>query len=87
MSAATVHGIDAARDAIEKGTGHLRLPCLGQVSLPNPQRLAWFGGLTILVAAGLIEWPVALVLSIGHVLSESHHNHIVRDFGQALEEA
>jgi hypothetical protein len=85
--AAAVHGADAAWQAIEKNTAHVRVPCLGAVPLPDPQRLAWFGGIAILVATGLVEWPVALLLSIGHLLSESHNNHIVRDFGEALEEA
>jgi hypothetical protein len=89
MSAAdaTVHGSEAAGQAIQKNAAHVTLPGIGEIALPDPQRLAWLGGIAILVAVGLVEWPVALVLSLGHLLSESHHNHIVRDFGTALEEA
>lgn len=77
----------AAMRAIEMNSIRLNLPLgIGFVTLPAPQRLAWYGGLAAIAAFGLIDWPIAAVLALGHLLSEDHHNQILRDFGEALEE-
>jgi hypothetical protein len=59
----------------------------GTVQVPSPERLAFYGGLVALGLLGIVEWPVALAVGIGHVLAENHHRKILADFGQALEEA
>lgn len=77
----------AARQAIDKNTARVNLPGLGVITLPSPMRLAWYGGLATIAAFGIIEWPVAAVLAAGHLLAEDHHNRLLHDFGEALEEA
>lgn len=73
--------------AIEKNYPKVVLPVLGKVHLPPPQQLAWLGGLATLAVVGVLEWPVAAAIGIGHVLSQQHHVQVLRDFGEALEEA
>ena len=81
-------GHGAALHAIERNSSHLHLPLgLGPVRLPSPENLAWYAGVGVVAALGIIEWPVAAVLSIGHLLAEDSHHRLLRDFGQALEEA
>jgi hypothetical protein len=73
---------------VEKHTMTVTLPDdLGTVRLPEPQRLAYYGGLVALAAFGILDWPVAIALGIGHVLAEQHRHRFLEDFGEALAEA
>jgi hypothetical protein len=80
-------GPGAMHHAIEKNYPKISLPLLGDVHLPPPQQLAWYGGLATLAALGILEWPVAVAVCAGHLLSQQHHVQVLRDFGRALEEA
>jgi hypothetical protein len=77
----------AALQAIEQNSMRLNLPCVGTVRLPPPQHLAWYGGIAAVTALGCLEWPVAALLVAGHLLAQDHHNQLIHDFGEALEEA
>src|SRR3979490_230045 len=65
----------------------LRLPGVGEVILPPPRRLAYFVGLGALAAIDLIEWPIALVIVAGHLLSDKHVSRIARGVGEAVAES
>ncbi|NGO14464.1 hypothetical protein G5C60_44475 [Streptomyces sp. HC44] len=58
-----------------------------RVELLPPEQLAFLTGVGLLAALELLEWPVALVLAVGHQLAHSHHGRVLREFGEALEEA
>ncbi|BBZ46068.1 hypothetical protein MPRM_33490 [Mycobacterium parmense] len=79
------------RDAVQKiregETFVVNLPVLGQVEIPRPEQLAYFGGLAALAAFELIDWPVAVVIAAGHFLASNHHNKILEELGDAMEEA
>ena len=78
-------------EAVEKiregETFVVKLPLLGQTEIPRPEQLAYFGGLAALAALELIDWPVALVIAAGHLLAANHHNRILEELGEAMEEA
>ena len=78
------------REAVQKiregETFAVTLPVLGQVEIPRPEQLAYYGGLAALAALELIDWPVALVIAAGHVLASNHHNQILEELGEAIEE-
>lgn len=79
-----------ARAAAERAVKHnaVTLDALGlRVELPPPDQLAFLAGLGALAALEIVEWPVALVLAVGHQLAHSHHSRVLREFGDALEEA
>jgi hypothetical protein len=38
--------------------------------LPSPQMAAWFGGLGLLAALSVIEWPVAAAIGVGTVVAQ-----------------
>lgn len=57
------------------------------LSLPQADQLAYFAGVGALAWFGLLEWPVAGVLVLGHVLAQTRHNAMLREFGEALEQA
>jgi hypothetical protein len=63
------------------------LPLVGDVNLPPPQHLVWYAGVVALVAVECIEWPVALLLATGKALADNRHSAVLRELGDALEEA
>ncbi|HKI40053.1 MAG: hypothetical protein ACLQIK_20610 [Mycobacterium sp.] len=78
------------RDAVQKiregETFVVNLPVVGSVEIPRPEQLAYFGGLAALAAFELIDWPVAVVIAAGHFLAATHHNKILEELGEAMEE-
>ncbi|MDT5098619.1 MAG: hypothetical protein QOC76_2356 [Mycobacterium sp.] len=79
------------RDAVERvreaQTFAVTLPVLGRVRLPRPEQLAFYGALGALAAVEIIEWPVALVLGVGHALMQNEHSRVAHEVGEALEDA
>jgi hypothetical protein len=77
----------AAAVAAERNTSHVHMPVLGRIELPPTDQLAFMGGILTLAAVGIMEWPVALVITTGHLLAHNRHVRVLRDFGKALEDA
>ncbi|MCV7236138.1 hypothetical protein [Mycobacterium branderi] len=76
-----------AVDHIREGeTFFVNLPVVGRVEVPRPEQLAYYGGLAALAAFELIDWPVALVIAAGHIMASNHHNKLLEELGQAMEE-
>jgi hypothetical protein len=86
-SAPPVEGASAAANqAVDRNVTEVHLPVVGRIGLPPTDHLAWYGGVAILTALELLEWPVALTLTIGKVLSDNRTHRTVRALGNALEE-
>jgi len=79
------------RDAVERvreaQSFTVTLPVVGRVRVPRPEQLAFYGALGALAAVEIIEWPVALVLGVGHALMQNEHSRVAQGVGEALEEA
>lgn len=58
-----------------------------RLETPPVEHLAFYAGVGLLAAADLIEWPVALVLMAGHVLTELTKRPGLEQVGEALVEA
>ncbi|MFF3437404.1 hypothetical protein [Streptosporangium sp. NPDC002721] len=71
----------------EQPPPHITVPVIGTLSLPTPDRLVFYGVLGALGAFGVIEWPVALVVGVGHYLSEQRVFPALRQAGLAAEAA
>jgi hypothetical protein len=84
-------GGTSQREAVQKiregETFVVNLPVVGHLEIPRPEQLAYYGGLAALAAFELIDWPVALVIVAGHILASNHHNQILEELGEAMEEA
>jgi hypothetical protein len=78
------HAVQRVREA---ETFAVNLPVVGRVNIPRPEQLAFYGGLAALAAIEVIDWPVALVITAGHLLASNHHNRVLEELGEALEEA
>lgn len=78
---------EAMQHIREGETFAVELPVVGRVTVPRPEQLAYYGGLALLAVFDLIDWPVAVAVAAGHILASSHHNEILEQLGEALEEA
>lgn len=63
------------------------LPVIGRVAVPRPEQLAYYGGLALLAAFEIIDWPVAAAVAAGHILASNHRSEVLEQIGEALEEA
>lgn len=78
----------ATKDSLERQSSmSIAIPILGQIHLPPVQDLAWYAGLGLLGASGLVDWPILGVVMTGKILSEIKGNKVVSNFGSSLEEA
>jgi hypothetical protein len=84
------HRGTSQRDAVEHirqgETFFMNLPIIGKVEIPRPDQLAYYGGLAALAAFELIDWPVAVVIAAGHIMATNHHNKLLEELGEAMEE-
>lgn len=76
--------VERVRDA---ETFAVTLPVIGQVRIPPPDQLAYYGALAGLAALEIIDWPIALVIGAGHALAASHHHKVAQELGEALQDA
>ncbi|MEV7965945.1 hypothetical protein AB0O34_08165 [Sphaerisporangium sp. NPDC088356] len=53
--------------------------------LPPPKRLAFYAALGVLTALEIVEWPIAVVIGVGHFLAEQHVSRALQGIGQAAE--
>jgi hypothetical protein len=84
------HHERAARRAVEANSTHLDF-ALGEVQvhvvMPPLDKLAFYAGLAGAAAFGVIEWPIAVLTGVGHLLSDDRRNRTLRALGEALDAA
>jgi len=51
---------------------------------PHP-RLGWYAGLAVMAAIEIIEWPLAIVMMLGHEIAHRAHSQALRDFAAGVE--
>ncbi|GLY87659.1 hypothetical protein [Actinoallomurus iriomotensis] len=69
-----------------KGTV-VEVPVLGAVTLPPRDRLIFYAGLGVLAAFEVVEWPVAMIVGVGHMLADQRHWRAGQEAGEAMEQA
>ena len=87
MNVPHIPGVRAAQEATEKNSIRVEVPLIGTVVLPPTEQLAYVGGVGLLLALDIIEWPVAVALTAGHILTTLSHKKVLQDFGHALQSA
>ncbi|MER6945795.1 hypothetical protein ABT294_17360 [Nonomuraea sp. NPDC000554] len=65
----------------------INLPVLGPVPVPEGNQLVFYTVLGILGALEIVEWPVVLIVGVGHLLSSQHRYRLLQQLGQAAEAA
>lgn len=71
-----------ARQATERQ--RLRLPLVGTLPISTDQA-AFLAGLGALGVIGAVEWPVLVVVGVGHALSTRSQSRVIHAFGEGLE--
>ncbi|HUK70069.1 MAG TPA: hypothetical protein VLW50_15170 [Streptosporangiaceae bacterium] len=57
-----------------------------RLETPPVEHLLYYAGLGALAAAEIIEWPVALALTVGHLLIGLTKRPALKQLGEALDE-
>ena len=86
-AAQTRAAADAATTAVQSHSTSLDLPLIGTVQLPGKGGLAYCGALAGLTLLGLMDWPIALVVGVGHLLAQQHGHAVLEEFGEGLDDA
>jgi len=56
----------------------------GTARRPHP-RIGWYAGLAVMAAVEVIEWPLAILMMLGHEIAHRAHAQALRDFAQGVE--
>jgi hypothetical protein len=48
-------------------------------------RLGWYAGVAVLAIVDIIEWPLAIVMMVGHEVAHRTHRQALRDFAESIE--
>jgi hypothetical protein len=51
---------------------------------PHP-RVGWYAGVTVMAMIEIIEWPLAIVMIVGHEIAHHAHSQALRDFAEGIE--
>lgn len=86
MSTLTRH-LNGGRETVQIYNRRVQVPLLGELAVPPADKIAYYGGLGLLAALQIIEWPVALMITAGHLLADQHLSGLVNGIGKALETA
>ncbi len=80
------HGSDNPASAVvERRILHWRVPVLG-FDLEVPKELIpFYAGLGAMAVLEIIEWPLALVIAVGHTVASGSRNNTIRELGEGLE--
>lgn len=81
-----IPGRAAAQQATDADHLIITVPILGELVLPAPAQLAYYGGVAALLALEIIDWPLALIIAAGHALTHQQNHRNLEEFGQALED-
>jgi len=49
------------------------------------RHLAWYAGLAVMATIEMIEWPLAIMMMLGHEIAHRAHNDALRDFAEGIE--
>jgi hypothetical protein len=80
----------ATQQATDANSSHLHFHIADmaiEVTLPPLDKLAFYAGLGAAVAFGVIEWPIAALTGLGHLLTDDRRNRTLRALGEALDAA
>jgi hypothetical protein len=73
----------AARRVEQQHSLHVTLPRLGRINLGSPEQLAYLAGIAVLAALEIVEWPVACIIAVGHILADQRRSATLRLIGNS----
>jgi len=48
-------------------------------------RHGWYAGVTVMAILEMIEWPLAILMMLGHEIAHRSHSDALRDFAEGVE--
>lgn len=57
-----------------------------RLETPPVEHLAFYVGVSAMAAAEIIEWPVAILITTGHILIGLTNRPALKELGEALDE-
>ncbi|GAC1316104.1 MAG: hypothetical protein NVSMB12_12570 [Acidimicrobiales bacterium] len=57
------------------------------VTLPHQKEWPWLAGVALVAAFDVIDWPVALLLGIGHTIVTNSRNQQLRELADGMDSA
>ena len=48
-------------------------------------RVGWYAGLAVMAIFEVIEWPLAIVMMVGHEIAHRTHTQALRHFAEGVE--
>ena len=51
----------------------------------GPDHLAWYAGVTVMALLEVIEWPLAIVIAVGHEIAHRSRNKALRELAEGIE--
>jgi hypothetical protein len=51
----------------------------------GPEHLAWYAGITVMALFEVIEWPVALIIAVGHEIAHRSRSKALRELAEGIE--
>jgi hypothetical protein len=77
---------NSGTDCAEAPSPHVTLPLVGlRIDLPRPERLAWYAGLGLMAAFELVDWELALIIGLGHLIADNAHNKTIAELASGAE--
>ena len=49
------------------------------------RRLAWYVGLGLMAALDVIDWPIAIVIAVGHEIAHQARTEAIRELAEGIE--
>jgi hypothetical protein len=50
----------------------------------NP-RVAWYVGLALMAVFEVVDWPVAIIIAVGHEITHRAHSQALRELADGIE--
>ena len=71
--------------------GRVRAPQRRRRSARHPRvvahhpRFGWYVGVTVMAIIEIIEWPLAIMMMLGHEIAHRAHSRALRDYAEGVE--
>ena len=62
-----------------------RRPRVSGAHSRGPEHVAWYAGLVVMALFEVIEWPVAIVIAVGHEIAHRSRSKALRELAQGIE--
>lgn len=64
----------------------MKLPILDlELNRPSRGSIAWYAGISVMAASGLVEWPLAAIIAAGHMIEENTRSQAVSGAAGGVE--